>query len=108
MTCWQLMHSKVHISSRTTLPRRSASRRGWSVFNQTVLVSSGAGPRSGSRAEGVGLLTGRVAEAFGWRAAPPHPASPIANKLKSQNSFIQGLLNETIVTNEPYERLTKC
>src|SRR5215210_7116524 len=47
ITFWQLMQPKVHISRRTTWPRRSARRKGESTFSQVSLVSSGAGPRSG-------------------------------------------------------------
>ena len=36
ITLRQLMQSNVHISINTTLPRRSASRKGRSVFSQTV------------------------------------------------------------------------
>src|SRR5258705_8936644 len=41
------MHSNVHISSSTTLPRRLERRSGTSVFNQLSLENSGTAPKSG-------------------------------------------------------------
>src|SRR3972149_252130 len=49
---WQLMQPKVHISSSTTFPPRSARRSGPSALSHVSLVSSGAGPRSGGAATG--------------------------------------------------------
>ena len=57
ITRLQLIQPNVQNSSRTTLPCTSARRNGRSVFSQTSLFQSGAGPRTG-KGDGVGSAWG--------------------------------------------------
>src|SRR5215208_4046613 len=102
MTCWQLMQPNVHISTITTLPRRSARRKGASTFNQVSLVSSGADPRSGREA------SFGMAESACWISpcCEAHPTRMEAIKLKSKR-FIVSLLDAFILRKLPYERITE-
>jgi hypothetical protein len=95
------MQPKVHISIMTTLPRKSARRRGESTFSQMVLVSSGAGPRSGREA---GFAMGdSAARDSGCPGA--HPKSRKAIKL-NRKCFIVSLSDGLILRELPYEKIT--
>src|SRR5688572_9265879 len=95
------MQPNVHISTMTTLPRKSARRKGESTFSQISFVSSGAGPRSGSEP------TMGIAELVCCLIVVPkaHP-----NRTKAVNArsryFIVSLLDDFILSNLPYERIT--
>src|SRR4030095_9748310 len=96
------MQPNVHISTTTTLPRKSARRRGASTFSQVSLVNSGAGPRSGSEAmKGIAELVCCVIS-----SPVAHPKSIKAVNPKSRY-FIVGLLDGFILSNLPYEKITR-
>src|SRR5215211_4625645 len=96
ITCWQLMQPNVHISTMTTLPRRSARRSGESTFSQVSFVSSGAGPRSG-REDGFCLSTSACCAAHPKRTIDKNPIN---------QRFMFSLLDAPIVRKLPYEKIT--
>ena len=122
ITCWQLIHPKVHMSIATTLPRRSASRSGASTFSQTSFVNSGAGPRSGREAD-LGIVAGGSLSGSGAvtvpQAASPNKSSPKASPARAgaagtsersrriQSRFIISLLDSLMIQKLPYEKITK-
>src|SRR5688572_22879706 len=98
------MQPNVHISTITTLPRRSARRRGASTFNQMSLVSSGADPRSGREASfGIAESTD---DALGSFCCGAHPKRRKAINPKTRR-FIFSLLDLSILRKFPYEKITE-
>src|ERR1700752_1479067 len=95
------MQPNVHISTMTTLPRKSARRSGESTFSQISFVSSGAVPRSGSEA------TMDMAESDCCVISCPnaHPKRMKAVNPKSR-CFIVSLLDGFILSNLPYKKIT--
>src|SRR6185503_5038841 len=96
------MQPNVHISRMTTLPRKSARRKGASTFSQVSFVSSGAGPRSG-RETTFGMEESADCSSA-WRGA--HPKRSKAIKLKRKR-FISSLLDGFILRKLPYEKITE-
>src|SRR5215216_2838226 len=104
ITCWQLMQPNVHISTMTTLPRRSARRRGASTFSQVSFISSGAGPRSGREAIfGIAESTDCAGDSFCCGA---HPKRMKASNPKRKRFMIISLPDVFILRKLPYERIT--
>src|ERR1041384_7472960 len=101
ITCWQLIQSKVHISTMTTLPRKLASRRGASTFSQVSFVSSGAGPRSGRDAS-----FGIVEFADFIVLCPDAHPKRVKTKNPKSKRFIVNLLDVLILRKLPYEKIT--
>jgi hypothetical protein len=90
------------MSMATTLPRKSASRKGASTFSQVSFVSSGAGPRSGREEAGdagcvtVSLPVTAVAQAVNPKINP-----------SSHNRFMCSLLDVPILGKLSYEKVTQ-
>src|SRR6266496_6732235 len=104
ITCWQLMHPNVHISTMTTLPRKSARRRGESTFSQVSFVNSGAGPKSGREASlGIEESIDCACVLF-CCGAHPKRMKAIRPKIKR---FIFSLLDAFILRKLPYEKITE-
>src|SRR5688572_1517047 len=98
------MQPNVHISTITTLPRKSARRRGTSTFSQISLVSSGADPRSGREASlGIEESTD---DALGSLCCGAHPKRRKAINPKIRR-FIFSLLDASILRKLPYEKITE-
>src|SRR5687767_7092586 len=85
----------------TTLPRNSARRRGESIFSQTSLVSSGAGPRSG-REVTIGIVELDCC-LISFPNAHPKRMKAVNPRRKH---FIVSLLDGSILKNLPYEKIT--
>src|SRR5215207_523893 len=96
------MQPKVHISSMTTLPRRSARRRGESTFSQVSLLNSGASPRSGSEASFD--ITGCACPCVVVCDAHPERSKAVNPIIKY---FIIGFPDESILNKLPYEKITE-
>src|SRR5688500_11780068 len=96
------MQPNVHISTITTLPRRSARRRGASTFSQMSLASSGASPRSGRE---VTLYMEESPDCTSaCRGAHPNKS----NEIKLINKrFIVSLLDGFILRKLPYVNITE-
>src|SRR6476469_10411837 len=97
------MQPNVHISTITTLPRRSVRCRGASTFSQVSFINSGAGPRSGREAIfGIveSVVCGCVPLFYG-----AHPKSSKAINPKRKR-FIVSLPDGLILRKLPYERIT--
>src|SRR3972149_1538501 len=104
-TRWQLMHPKVHISSNTTWPPRSARRSGPSALSHVSLVNSGAGPRSGNATTGevdstIVSSTPRapdgppiVAPSAPLQGAPAAQPTPRIDRTVSNTPRVDGLTN---------------
>src|SRR5919106_233126 len=95
------MQPNVHISRMTTLPRKSARRRGESTFSQTSLVNSGAGPRSGNEAT-IGMVE-FVCCLISFPNAHPKRMKAVNPRRKR---FIVSLLDGSILKNLPYKKIT--
>src|SRR5688500_17988452 len=98
------MQPNVHISTITTLPRRSARRRGASTFSQMSLVSSGAGPRL--RREASFGIEESTDDALGSFCCGAHPKRRKAINPKNRR-FIFSHLDAPILRKLPYEKITE-
>ncbi len=85
----------------TTLPRKSARRKGASTFSQISFVSSGAAPRSGNEADAIDLVTVSLPVVAAAQAVNPK-INPI-----NQNHLICNLLDAPILRKLPYEKVTE-
>src|SRR3990172_11434543 len=97
-TLWELMQPKVQISRSTTLPPKSARRSGPSALSHDSLVSSGAGPRSGSATAGevdatIVSSTSFQDAARRLQGAPPAQPAPRIDRIARHTPGIDGCVN---------------